>query len=43
MTYGIIFLGNPPIELKYLECRKEQLGLIWGVVTENLVETCLKN
>jgi hypothetical protein len=43
MTCGIIFWGNPPIELKYLEYRKEQLGLMWGVVTEYLVETCLKN
>jgi hypothetical protein len=28
---------------RYLESRKGQLGLLCGAVTENLVETCLKN
>jgi len=28
---------------RYLDSRKKQLGLIWGIVTKNLVETFSKN
>jgi hypothetical protein len=40
MTYSVEI---PPIVLRYLACKKGQLELLWGVVAENLVETCPKN
>jgi hypothetical protein len=46
MDYGIIFWGNPPpfsVVLRYLECKKRQLVLLWDVVIEKPVETCSKN
>jgi len=43
MAYGIIFWGNSYHSIKYLECKKKHLGLLWGEVTENLVETYSKN
>jgi len=42
MSYGI-FWGNSPIVFRYLECRKRQLGSLWGMITENLVENCSEN
>jgi hypothetical protein len=43
MIYGIIFWGNSSHNHRYIKCRKMLLGLLWGVVTENVVETCSRN
>jgi hypothetical protein len=44
MTYGIIFWGNSSHSTQVFRMQKKrQLGLLRGVVTEHIVETCLKN
>jgi len=42
MTYGIIFWGDSSHSIQVFRMQKRQLGLLWGMVKENLVETCSK-
>jgi len=42
MTYGIIFWGNSSHSIQVFRIEKKT-ELLWGAVTENLVETCSKN
>jgi hypothetical protein len=47
MSYRIIYWGNSSHSTQVFKCKKKKgekkAELLWGMVAENLVETCSKN